>query len=166
MLNDKKYIIYNMDLRKSLIPASVFIIAISVGYYFVFYLPKISQEKSELTMREKCREVGEQAYKADLKQYNVSSLNSPQYGYNKKLRTCIYASGYHNEGNPSAGKSKEGFLPHNCDANWEKWVKDSYTNKEIISIVNFNGPNCEWMASTESIQKFNEDSERLFDNEN
>jgi len=155
-----------MQQKKSLISALVFVTTLATGYYFVIYLPKFNDKKFTLIMQEKCREVGEQAYKADLKQYNVSSLNHPEYTYNKKLGTCIYASGYRDEGSTASGKSKEGLLPHNCDASWEKWVKDSYTNKKILSITNFNGPNCEWMASVESIQKFNEDSEKLFSNQN
>ncbi len=138
------------------------ITSFSIGYYFIFYLPKINEVNFLSSEQEKCRNVGELAYKADLKQYNVTSLDDPQYGYSKNLNTCIYSSGYSDQGSPSSGQSTDDIFKHNCDASWEQWVKDSYTNEKIISIRNYNNAKCQWVTSSQAIDKFDLESENLF----
>jgi len=115
-----------------------------------------------MDLQEKCREIGQEAFKADSQVYGAGNLDQPQYGYNKKLNTCIYSSGYRFEGNPSKGVSNDSFLKHNCDAYWEQWVKNSYTNERIIQVYNSVDNKCEWTTPTERIVKFQEDRDELF----
>lgn len=68
--------------------------------------------------QEKCSVAGEYAYEKDKEAYDFADfLFEPQYAFNKKLNTCIYSSGY-----------KEG-------EDWERWVKNSYTNEKVISVM-------------------------------
>lgn len=143
----------------------IFLIGLSIGYYFIIHLPQINEEKFVLVQQQKCREVGEQAYKTDLRQYNVDILNDPEYTYSQKLKTCIYRSGYHDQGDISAGVDKT-FLESNCNAYWKKWVKDSYTNKELLSISSYKNDKCEWTLSIEEIHQFDVDSDNLFSKNN
>ncbi len=138
----------------------IVVLCIAIGYYLIVYLPKTNSQKFLLAQQEKCLEIGQQAYKADLKQYGVSDLEEPQYGYSKKLNTCIYSSGYHYAGNPSSGTGGEIFT-HNCDEHWERWVKNSYTNEKILDVSNFLYK-CEWVTKTEEIEKYEADRQILF----
>lgn len=148
-------------LNKIIISLLSLIVIISAVYYFAFKLPEISERKFVLAQQEKCRDAGDKAYKADLKQYNADSLDEPEYSYNKTLNTCLYFSGYKYEGNRSSGQSKDIFT-HNCDASWELWVKDAYSNKKIISVMNFNSNKCEWMTHSDTIDKFWKEKNDLF----
>lgn len=148
-------------IRNIAITLGILIVCLAIGYYVAFALPKMNEQKFVMEQQQKCHDIGEKAYQADLKQYGVSALEEPQYGYSKKLNTCIYASGYHDYGSPSSGVGGD-IIKHNCDANWEEWVKNSYTNEKIIEISNFMGPDCEWFTSGDAILKFSEQSDALF----
>ncbi len=138
----------------------VIIAAISV-YYFGYFLPQ-QKQSALLNLQEKCRGVGQEAYKADGQEYGgVANLDDPQYGYSKKLNTCIYASGYHYYGNLSSGTGGD-FIKYNCDAHWEQWVKNSYTNEKILDVSNYLDNKCQWITKTDVINKFDTDSEALF----
>gem|GEM_PF-3634257 len=132
-----------------------------MGYYFVIYLPKVNEKQFVLNEQSKCLDVGEQAYKANQQMYGIENVFEPQYGYSKKLNTCIYSGGYYNEGSPSSGVSSD-IIPHNCNASWERWIKNSYTNEKILDIVNFSQSNCQWSASTDKINEFWQQSTDLF----
>jgi hypothetical protein len=148
-------------LYKSILVFGFLILSITGAYYTAFYLPKINERNFVLSQQQKCLEVGQAAYKADGQEYGgVANLDDPQYGYSKKLNTCIYSSGYSYQGDPSSGVSND-ILKHNCNAYWEKWVKNSYTNEKILEVFNSNYQ-CEWTAKPEVIKKFDTDSEVLF----
>lgn len=142
------------------------VIVASISYYFLSYLPKLNEKKFLLAQQEKCLEVGKTAYEADIRYYGADKLDEPQYGYNKKLNTCIYSNEYFDSGDLSKGQNTRGFFPYNCNANWERWVKNSYTNEKIISVMNYTDAQCQWVTSVDRINKFDTDSENLFDNEN
>jgi hypothetical protein len=139
------------------------VIGISI-YYFGYFLPQ-QRQSTLLNQQEKCREVGQEAYKADGQEYGgVENLDDPQYGYSQKLNTCIYASGYHYYGDPSAGVGGDIFK-YNCNAHWEQWVKDSYSNEKILDVSNYLDNKCQWMTQTDVINKFDTDSEALFNSQ-
>lgn len=149
-------------ITKLILALSFFVLVIVASYYVAFYLPRINREKFLLTMQEKCRAVGQDAFTEDGKLYGgVENLFEPQYAYNERLNTCIYASGYNFTGSPSAGTGGD-FITHNCDAYWERWVKNSYTNEKILYVFNSLDKKCQWTTSTDRIDKFNTDMEVLF----
>lgn len=131
---------------------------------FLFATYKNNQSKFILLQQEKCREAGDIAYKADLKQYVGVEVFEPEYAYNKKLNTCVYGGGYRDEGDKREGISNNIFH-ENCNSSWTKWVKDSYTNKRIIELMNFHN-NCEWITKIEEIDTYNEKAEALLSNTN
>lgn len=163
-------------LRNAII-AGIVIISFSVCYYLVIFLPqkesaRVEQQKQEqyfqeqksakeeaIANQEKCRIAGEKAYLADKKIYG-SELNEPRYAYSEELKTCIYAGGYrHNDPN---AKQCGDVLKHDCNGHWERWVKNSFTNDKIISVVNFTDKNGEWSASTDRIMDYDKQEEEFF----
>ena len=88
---------------KIAIIVAVLIIAGSVFYYFMIFLPEKKQTKLELqrqeqekqvehvfSKRQECQELGQKYYK-DLKEglSKYTSLSLPQYAYNERLNTCL-----------------------------------------------------------------------------
>lgn len=151
-------------IKKNWLKISIAVLLIIICVYLVaYFLPK-SRQKASLDLQEKCLEVGRKAYEVDLQQDVTNGFfNEPRYGYSKKLKTCIYSSGFHYLGDSSKGVGGEG-LKHNCNAYWERWVKNSYTNEKIIQVSNFSDSNCEWTTKTENIEKFDTESDELFIN--
>ncbi|PIP31937.1 hypothetical protein COX24_00770 [bacterium (Candidatus Gribaldobacteria) CG23_combo_of_CG06-09_8_20_14_all_37_87_8] len=97
-------------------------------------------------MRQECQKAGDKLYQADVKSLGQNSLFVPEYAYNESLNTCLYFSGYIEKGWTS------------------KWVKDSFTNKEIISFMSSGeqvviGSTCPSCLSNEA---FNERKQELF----
>ena len=105
---------------------------------------KFLQEKVEkeflFTMKQKCREEGNKIYQEDVKHAGFDTMCSPEYSYNKKLNTCLYFSCY-------------------IGIDWvNKWVKDVFSNKEILSlmisggeVLTINCPTC--VASEEEFDR-------------
>lgn len=82
----------------------------------------VSQEQNAFLMKQKCKKEGEQVYQKDIDSSRVGSYFVPAYHYNTLLNTCLYAGGYLNG---------EGYF--------EKFVKDSLTNQDIISYMEIDG---------------------------
>lgn len=141
------------------------ILLLPVVYIFSFDVYKNNQNKFLLQQQEKCRQAGDIAYKADLKQYTGYEVYEPEYAYNKKLNTCIYSSGYRDIGDNSEGVSNGMFGNENCNSSWTKWIKDSFTNRKIIEISNFHYK-CEWTTKTEEIETYNDKAEAFLNNKN
>ena len=91
------------------------IIAASPSYYFVIFLPQRNEDVRIFAANQKCRETGEKIYKEDSQKHG---MNTPEYIFNAKLNTCLYASGW--------GRC-EGDICVTYD-----FVKDILTNKNII----------------------------------
>jgi hypothetical protein len=151
---------------KIIIAVDVFIIALSIGYYFIFFVPqnekiKEKQQAQEkyLEQQEKCKEAGLKAYKEDTLLYGVNNMIEPSYAYNKNLNVCLYSGGY-NDYNLSSGQCGDTFK-HYCDAFWERWVKNSFTNEKIIAVVNFTDEKGEYTAKTETLNEFWEKRKQL-----
>lgn len=79
-----------------------------------------NNKQEELILKKKeCMEAGEKLYQADINDVGKNYLFTPEYTYNESLNTCLYFGGY--------------IDPEN---DWvSKWVKDSYTNTQIISFM-------------------------------
>lgn len=143
------------------------VLIVAAGGFLVYrHFESINHQKFLLAQEEKCHDAGVEALKADQQEYGAENVDEPQYAYSEKLNICLYSGGYRFEGNSSSGISK-GFLPHNCDASWEQWVKNSYTNEKILDISNFSNPTtCEWTQNVDDITKFQTQSEELLTSSN
>lgn len=107
-------------LKVSMIVA-ILLVGISAFYYFVVFLPEQQTQDKErdflFSMKQECQKAGDKLYQADVKSSGENSLFVPEYAYNKSLNTCLYFGGY-------------------VAKDWiNKWVKDSFTNEEIISFM-------------------------------
>jgi hypothetical protein len=102
--------------------------------------------------QEKCRTAGEKAYAADKLIYG-NELYESQYAYNGKLQTCLYSGGYSHD-DPNAKQCGD-FLKHDCNAMWERWVKNSFTNEKILDIINFSiNEKGDWSLPTDKINYY------------
>ena len=99
----------------------ILLVAVSAIYYFVVFLPQQRTQDKErdflFSMRQECQKAGDKLYQADVKSLGQNSLFVPEYAYSKSLNACLYFGGH-------------------VAKDWiNKWVKDSYTNEEIISFM-------------------------------
>ncbi len=111
----------NNDLQKAVITALT-IFSLSVGYYFVWHLPKQEkrevaeqERKEEIANMQKCEQIGSERYKEDNKG-SGGYLMSPEYKFDKETNRCLYKGGI---------ISSDGYVT--------KYIYDLYTNKEIVS---------------------------------
>ena len=142
------------------------LVAFSLLYYFAIFIPQKEKVKTEqltqekyLEQQEKCREAGVKAYKEDSLRYGANNMVEPKYVYNKNLNLCLYSGGYSQE-NLSSGQCGD-IIKHSCDSYWERWVKNSFTNESIISVVNYTDKNGEYTNSSEIINKFWDEHKQL-----
>ncbi len=110
--------------QNNIISVLSLILAISIGYNF-YLLSNSESRKDILALQKDCQSVGEKLFKEDTKDLSKTSVMfNPIYGYNNELNTCLYYGGY---------------MDSNSAIIYTfKWIKDSYTNKEILS---YNGTN-------------------------
>lgn len=99
----------------------ILLVSVSALYYFVVFLPQQRTQGRErdflFSMKQECQKAGDKLYQADVKSMGANSLFVPEYAYNKSLNTCLYFGGH-------------------IEKDWiNKWVKDSFTNEEIISFM-------------------------------
>ena len=102
----------------------VLIVAVAGYFYFSkdgkFSLEANKQQQEQnflFSMKQECQKAGDMLYQADVKSMGENTLLIPEYAYNKSLNTCLYFGGH-------------------IEKNWVgKWVKDSLSNKEIISFM-------------------------------
>ena len=87
----------NQNWMKIIISICLILVCVSIGYYFVFYLPKIKQEQIDLENQIKCQQLGNEQYKEDYEKIiahegkNILVLYSnPIFKFNKEMRTCLY----------------------------------------------------------------------------
>lgn len=153
-----------MAINKIILSLGIIISTLSVGYYFVVYLPKVNdlkmaEAKKQLVMenQQKCRDAGQKAYSADVKMYGDNKLNEPQFTYNSELNTCLYGGGH----NDTYKVCDRGLLSNCTRGSWERWVKDSYTNNKIISIVNWTTDGEKWSHTSEEITNFDDQYNKL-----
>lgn len=103
--------------------ACILLVGSSVSYYFYIFLPREQTESRErdfiFSKKNECLEIGEKLYQNDLQDLEDRALLVPQYAYNKDLNTCLYFNGY-------VGTDFS-----------EQWVKDSFTNNQIISYMRY-----------------------------
>ena len=100
---------------------AILLVGVSALYYFLVFLPQQRTQDKErdflFSMRQECQKAGDKLYQADVKSLGQNSLFVPEYAYNKLLNTCLYFGGH-------------------IEKDWiNKWVKDSFTNEEIISFM-------------------------------
>ena len=144
---------------KIVIASAILIVAISIGYYFVFFVSSNQKIKTEqqaqekyLEQQEKCKEAGLKAYKEDSLIYGANNMIEPSYTYNKNLNLCLYSGGY-NDYNVNSGMCGD-TIQHYCDSFWERWVKNSFTNEKLIAVVNFTDDKGEYTAKIETLNEF------------
>lgn len=112
------------------------VITLSIGYYFLVYLPQNNEEKREgakaqqsLENNIKCRDLGMKAYYEELKEFDEMNENplmstwyviEPEFRFNESLNTCLYKGG-------------------NKTIYEKLFVKDLYTNSEIATWTHSSG---------------------------
>ena len=97
------------------------IAGISMAHYYLVFLPEKENQDFLFSMKQKCQDSGTKLYEEDFKEMGRSALFTPEYAYNQKLNTCLYASGY---------------IQSNS---LQKWIKDVHSNKEIVLFMNVDG---------------------------
>lgn len=107
------------------------IAAISIGYYFGFYLPTKSSTESLFAKKQYCEQLGSKYMEQELKDRNYSEggisniSGNGQYTYSKDLNTCLYANSI--QMITSATYKTEYFIidlaTNNKIASWNKWDK-------------------------------------------
>jgi len=144
-------------LTKGALIFSFLLVVFSFFYYYVIFLPQkeearleqqkqeqlVKEQKEQTELVERCREAGEKAYNS-YKNNNkgVDYFFDPEFKFNKELNTCIYSGGY------SSGNF------------WERFVKDTFTERTIIMTFNFRDKEDE--KRTDQILLFWEKYEKLF----
>ena len=97
----------------------------AVLFYFAYYLPNKDFEENAI----RCSQ--------DAKNFNTDYIKTiggnnvamePEYGYSRKLKACLYSSGFYFSDYTKLN-------PH-----WERVVKNVYTNKTML-ITSWNDPN-------------------------
>ena len=131
----------NRTLKISII-VGVLMIVLSFVYYLVIFLPQKEQDRVEASKKEDienkkndCAKLGMQKYeeeKATQEHQEHSDLGSvghynvPQYKFNEKLNTCIYANTYRSY--------KSRYLGKDVAIKYiNRYIVDLYTNENIIN---------------------------------
>ena len=121
----RRVIIMNEELQKSL-SYGIIIIAISIGYYFLWYMPKQNKnEHSEkmqqemLVNQQKCQQVASSIYEKDAKEMKSlgAVLLNPEYKYDDTSGMCLYLGGILDRGQI------------------HRFIIDVYTNKTIAEYI-------------------------------
>ena len=100
------------------------------GYMFLKYQKEKGISPSLLMLKSKCREDGKRFSEDMIKTYYGDHyIGTPQYVYNAKLDTCLYAHSY--GGEPIIGVGK--IYRHNA------FIIDIYTNHPIIEYTETDG---------------------------
>ena len=103
---------------KLIISVGIILVCITIGYYFMIYLPKERAIKEDLANQIKCQQDGTELYKSQLKEQRQDTiLGNPEFKFNNKLKTCLY---------------KNIIVSSNIINNF---IIDVYTNKEIVSLL-------------------------------
>lgn len=130
--------------------STILIVGISLFYYFVIFLPKQKTESKErdflFSMKQECQKAGDKLFQLDVKSMGENTLLVPQYAYNKSLNTCLYSGGY-------------------IEKEWlNKWIKDSFTNKDIASFMSYQNKVLQDNRCPEclSLEAFDEKERELF----
>jgi uncharacterized protein YxeA len=137
---------------KKVLSLSILIIAVSIGYYFVMYLPQKNRQQQSIqqqqeqaqnfTKQQECHSLGEKQYSQDkVDDAGLWTLEAPTYHYNKKLNTCLYGV------QKGAGFDKS----WKCAA-YTIEVTDLLSNSVILTITQ-NGPTCQTTMNREVFDK-------------
>lgn len=84
--------------NNTLFGVATILIALSVGYYFGFYLPAKSDAENLFSKKQYCEQLGSKYMAQELKDRNyseggVSNISgNGQYTYSEDLNTCLYAN--------------------------------------------------------------------------
>ncbi len=137
---------------KIILSLSIFIVALSFGYYFIIYLPQkdiqqqaIHQQQDQaqnFTKQKECLALGEKQYNQDkIDDAGIWTLEAPSYHYNKKLNTCLYSV------QKGAGFDKS----WKC-AGYSIDVIDLLSNSVLLTITQ-NGPTCQTTMNRDAFDK-------------
>lgn len=113
---------------------------------------KQNNADTSVTTKIECQEVGNKIYQNLVTRLGKFLVFNPEYTYNKKLNTCLYAGG---------------FFGDNTAAYMEFFVIDSLTNKQILTYAAQKNQSGEFVkinyySNTNSIPDFNKQKETLF----
>lgn len=85
----------------NLIGISAIILALSVAYYFVLFLPARDKTNDEAKNQadlqkqvENCREVGMKYHNEQTAKNPRLTFHNPEFKYNQQLNTCLYSGGF------------------------------------------------------------------------
>ena len=108
---------------KTMITIGIVVVSLSIGYYFVFFLPKIQRNELILKKQIECQKDGTILYEKEKKRVEIGEdiMFSPSFKFSSKLNTCLY---------------KGGFIQGNL-INW--YILDVYSNKPLAGYTIING---------------------------
>lgn len=159
----------------------ILLVALSLAYYLVVFLPKkeamriIQQQTEKLENERKISVLKDKEIAKDLevkttkcfedaKKFHENYIKSvvgyyqePKYNYNEKLGRCLYSGGYSKKSDMLSFSDKNfDKLVKSPEYYWERVVKDVYTNETILSAYNF--------QDTESIKVYWDEHSKLMNN--
>ena len=117
----------------------VVVLAAGIGGYMFLQYQKAQNDTPLIMLKSKCREDGKKVSGEWIKRYYQDTfLLDPQYAYNVKLRTCLYAQSY-----------DEGIT-------YGAFVIDAYTNQTIIEYTQTNGKQVGPISKADFNEKYKE----------
>lgn len=145
---------------KYILSISFLIIALSIGYYFVIYLPKLSQQQHDMQQQQlaiqqqqlvsqnfekqkECMALGDKQFAEDQQNNEgIYTYSGNLYHYNTKLGACLY------EVQQNAG----------FDKNWKCAaftinVTNLFT-QETLATITQNGPTCQTTMDRDFFDKY------------
>jgi len=137
----------NKENIKNLTIIILVLIVVGCGFLFLEKEPKSIEKKDSFEMQQKCQQVGEGLYEADVKASGKDNLCNPEYAFNEDLNTCLYFGCY---------------IANNSI---QKWIKDSFSNKELyLYFQTSNGvlPKSSMCDVCVSLEEFDNKKEELF----
>jgi uncharacterized FlaG/YvyC family protein len=137
---------------KIIVSIALLIIALSIGYYFVIYLPQKDQQQRQMqqqsqdqaqdfTKQKECMTLGEKQYAQDKADPGNGNVSDPAYHFNKKLNTCVY----------SVQEDYSFELNWKCAA-YTINVTDLLSNNVLLTITR-NGPTCQTTMNQDAFDK-------------
>ena len=112
-------------IKKILYFSPLFAGLVLIGYFIGHSTSNENDASDVFSMQQKCSEAGARLYEKDLESRESTgfSLGGPQYHYNRELNTCLYYNTVIGVGQDFSNK----------------WVMDSFSNKELVSFIATNG---------------------------
>jgi len=112
--------------------------------------PQETATQKNLFTKIQCKEIGEKAYNDLVNELGYYQVFNPEYSYNARLNTCLYAGGFF-------GSDKADYM--------EMFVKDTISNRAILiyAAMKKNGEfvRIDGFSNTQSVPDFNQKKDAL-----